>query len=312
MYLQLSNLHKSFDGREVVKGISLSLEKSNILCLLGASGCGKTTTLRMISGLLNADQGQVIIDGEDITGLPPEKRPVSTVFQSYALFPNMNVLENVIYGLKLRKIPLKAAKAQGMEYLEIAGLTQYANSRVYEISGGEQQRVALMRALILKPKVLLLDEPLSNLDAKLRIKMRIELKELRDKFNITMVFVTHDREEAMVISDKIAVMNEGRIVQIGAPGELYNKPHDGFVMEFFGDVNNFKLGEKNIKLRPEDLYFSPEGKYTGKILRHDFYGFYRIYRVDSALGRLAILSPKEEIYNIGDTVRFSIKEGELQ
>ena len=307
MYLELNNLHKSFGENKVVKGVDLELEKGNILCLLGSSGCGKTTTLRMIAGLLTPDQGMIKVDGEDITNLAPERRPVSTVFQSYALFPNMSVLGNVIYGLRLRKVPKREAQRQGMEYLKIANLEEYAHAKVYEISGGQQQRVALMRSLILKPKALLLDEPLSNLDAKLRAKMRIELKELRDKFDITMIFVTHDREEAMVIADKVAVMNEGKIIQSGRPEDLYNKPADSFVMEFLGDKNTLMLDNEQLELRPEDLFFTPQGRFNATVLRRDFYGFYQIYEVDTQQGKLTVLAGKDEAYNVGDALRFDIK-----
>ena len=174
MYLELKNISKSFGEKEVVKDLSLALPKGELLCLLGASGCGKTTTLKMISGFLKTDKGQILVDGQDITTLAPEKRPVSTVFQSYALFPHMSVLENVIYGLKFRGIRKKEAKEMGMEYLKIVDMEEYAGASIGEISGGQQQRVALVRSLITKPKVLLLDEPLSNLDAKLRVKVPVE------------------------------------------------------------------------------------------------------------------------------------------
>lgn len=181
MYLEMKDLSKSFDGKEVVSGLNLSMNQGEILCLLGVSGCGKTTTLRMAGGFLEPDRGHIYLDGEDITKLPPERRPVSTVFQSYALFPHMTALQNVMYGLKFQGMKKKEAAERAWEYLEIVGLADRASSSVQELSGGQQQRVALARSMAVNPKVLLLDEPLSNLDAKLRIRMRDELKELRKK-----------------------------------------------------------------------------------------------------------------------------------
>ena len=215
MYLEMKDLSKSFDGKEVVSGLNLSMNQGEILCLLGVSGCGKTTTLRMAGGFLEPDRGHIYLDGEDITKLPPERRPVSTVFQSYALFPHMTALQNVMYGLKFQGMKKKEAAERAWEYLEIVGLADRASSSVQELSGGQQQRVALARSMAVNPKVLLLDEPLSNLDAKLRIRMRDELKELQKKTGITMIFVTHDQEEAMALADKIAIMEGARLIQMG-------------------------------------------------------------------------------------------------
>nr|WP_253197671.1 ABC transporter ATP-binding protein [Clostridium algidicarnis] len=233
--------------------MSLTIEKGEILCLLGPSGCGKTTTLKMIGGFLKPDFGSIIIEGEDITKLPPELRPVSTVFQSYALFPHLTVIENTIYGLKFKGYKRKEALKIGNEYLDLVGLLEYKTRKIHELSGGQQQRVALARSLIVNPKVLLLDEPLSNLDAKLRIRMREEIKEIQKKFNTTMVFVTHDQEEALNIADKIAVMNEGLLQQIGTPEEIYNTPKNNFVLNFIGTANI--IYENGIKkfIRPENI-----------------------------------------------------------
>lgn len=282
MYLELKNVSKSFGEKEVVKDLSLDLPKGELLCLLGASGCGKTTTLKMISGFLKTDKGQILVDGQDITALEPEKRPVSTVFQSYALFPHMSVLDNVIYGLKFQGIRKKDAMDMGMEYLKIVDMEEYARASIGEISGGQQQRVALVRSLITKPKVLLLDEPLSNLDAKLRVKMREEIREIQKKYEITMVFVTHDQEEAMVLGDQIAIMDEGRLVQIGKPEDVYLHPQNAFARDFLGISNQFMStdGEK-ICCRPEELEFSSEGIVKGIVRQEEFLGFYRQYYIET-------------------------------
>ena len=234
MFLELKSIHKSFEGLKVVENLDLSLEKGQLLCILGSSGCGKTTTLNMIGGFLTPDSGAIFLDGADITAIPPEKRPVSTVFQSYGLFPHMTVLENVIYGLKFRGYKKRQAKEKGMQYLEMVGLQDYANAPIHEISGGQQQRTALARALIVEPKLCLLDEPFSNLDAALRVKMRKELKQLQRELGITMVFVTHDQEEAMLLSDQMAIMDQGRLVQVGSPEEIFRHPANEFVSSFLG------------------------------------------------------------------------------
>lgn len=234
MYLELHHLKKSFDGRPVVTDLSLTLDKGQLLCILGASGCGKTTTLNMIGGFLAPDAGQVLLDGRNITPLPPEERPVTTVFQSYGLFPHMTVLENVIYGLKFRGVKKAAARKQGMIWLKMVGLEERAHAMSDTLSGGQQQRVALARALILEPKLCLLDEPFSNLDAALRLRMREELKALQRKLGMTMVLVTHDQEEALQLADRIAILHGGELVQYGSPPELYRAPANQFVADFLG------------------------------------------------------------------------------
>ena len=234
MFLELDHISKAFDGKTVVNDLSLSLEQGQLLCILGASGCGKTTTLNMIGGFLLPDAGRIILDGQDITALPPEERPVSTVFQSYGLFGHMTVLQNVAYGLKFRGYTRKDARAKAREYLELVGLQDFADAHIAEISGGQQQRVALARALIVEPKLCLLDEPFSNLDAALRTRMRVELKKLQKDLGITMVFVTHDQEEAIILSDLMAIMDGGRLVQCDSPHEVYRHPADEYVSAFLG------------------------------------------------------------------------------
>lgn len=309
VYLELKNLNKSFGEKEVVKNLSLSLGKGELLCLLGSSGCGKTTTLKMIGGFLKPNSGEIWVDGQNITYLEPEERPVSTVFQSYALFPHLTVLENVIYGLKFQKIKKKEAKEMGMEYLETVGLSDYAHAKIHEISGGQQQRVALARSLITKPKVLLLDEPLSNLDAKLRVKMRQEIKQIQNKFNITMVFVTHDQEEAMVLGDSIAIMDQGNLVQIGNPEEVYTKPANEFSRNFLGISNHFQDEHgTEIYCRPEDLIFVENGRIHGTILREEFLGFYRQYYIRLTNGSEIILRAERDVCRpVGEKVALDMK-----
>ena len=234
MYLELEHLKKHYGDKAVVQDLSLTLEKGQLLCILGSSGCGKTTTLNMIGGFLTPDSGRILLDGQDITALPPERRPVSTVFQSYSLFPHMTVLENVVYGLKFRGVRRAQALEKGMRYLEMVGLVEYANAPIFEISGGQQQRVALARALIVEPKLCLLDEPFSNLDASLRFRMREELKKLQRDLGMTMVFVTHDQEEALHLADRIVIMEQGVLVQNDTPMEVYRHPATPFVADFLG------------------------------------------------------------------------------
>lgn len=309
MYLELKNVSKSFGEKEVVKDLSLDLPKGELLCLLGASGCGKTTTLKMISGFLKTDKGQILVDGQDITALEPEKRPVSTVFQSYALFPHMSVLDNVIYGLKFQGIRKKEARDMGMEYLKIVDMEEYARASIGEISGGQQQRVALVRSLITKPKVLLLDEPLSNLDAKLRVKMREEIREIQKKYEITMVFVTHDQEEAMVLGDQIAIMDEGRLVQIGKPEDVYLHPQNAFARDFLGISNQFTStnGEK-MCCRPEELEFSSEGIVKGIVRQEEFLGFYRQYYIETENHEnIIVRTAREKRVEIGNQIFLRLK-----
>lgn len=239
-FIKIENLLKKFGSMVAVNRISLEVKKGEILTLLGPSGCGKTTTLRCIAGLEKPDEGDVIIDGQSMFAqgyIPPSKREIGMVFQNYAVWPHMRVFDNVAYGLKIRKLPKKAIKNKVMETLESLGLTGLEGRFPGQLSGGQQQRVALARALVGNPKVLLLDEPLSNLDAKLREKMRFEIKSLVRRMGITSVYVTHDQAEAMVISDRVSVMNAGDIVQVGSPEEIYKKPANRFVADFIGTTN---------------------------------------------------------------------------
>ncbi|MDQ6715585.1 MAG: ABC transporter ATP-binding protein [Actinomycetota bacterium] len=235
--LTLRGIHKVLGGRPIVDNLDLEVRKGELVCLLGPSGCGKTTTLRMVAGFLDPDQGSVLIDGADVTSLPPERRPTAMVFQNYALWPHMSVFDNIAFGLKLRKLPKGEIADRVGAVLELVGLTHHIRSRPARISGGEQQRVALARALVQEPKVLLLDEPLSNLDAKLRVRVREDIREIQQRLGITTVVVTHDQDEALSISDRVAVMNGGRIEQYAAPFDLYRTPSTTFVGGFVGATN---------------------------------------------------------------------------
>jgi spermidine/putrescine transport system ATP-binding protein len=240
-YLELKNIKKSFTKEEtVLNGISLSISQGEFITLLGASGCGKTTTLRIIAGLETPDAGQVFLDGKDVTSLMPEDRDVNTVFQNYALFPHMNVADNIGYGLKLRHVPKKEIKKRVTEMLELVQLPGYEKRKPSELSGGQRQRVAIARALVNNPKVLLLDEPLGALDLQLRRSMQIELKRLQKKLGITFIYITHDQEEAINMSDRIAVMNQGQFEQIGTPDEIYNHPKTSYAATFVGNANILK------------------------------------------------------------------------
>ena len=234
MFLELDAVSKSFGGHRAVSGLSLGVERGELMCLLGSSGCGKTTVLNMVGGFLAPDEGRILLDGADITRLGPEERPVATVFQSYALFPHMDVEHNVAYGLKFRGVRGQAARGRVARYLELVGLEEYARARVQDLSGGQQQRVALARCLVIEPKVCLLDEPFCNLDAKLRVRMRGELKAIQRATGTTMLFVTHDQEEALALGDRMAVIHDGRLQQVGAPLEVFRSPANDFVRDFLG------------------------------------------------------------------------------
>jgi len=235
--LRLANLGKSLGGRDVIDGLSLEVPRGLLLSLLGPSGCGKTTTLRMIGGFLKPDVGRIEIDGEDVTALGPEKRPTAMVFQNYALWPHMTVERNIAFGLKLRKLPKSEIREKVAGALELVNIPHLADRYPTQISGGEQQRVALARALVLEPKVLLLDEPLSNLDAKLRVQVREDIRAIQQRVGITAVFVTHDQDEALSISDMVAVMDQGVLVQVGSPTQVYERPATRFVGGFVGAMN---------------------------------------------------------------------------
>ena len=290
--IQFRNIVKEFDGQLVLKGINLDIYENEFVTLLGPSGCGKTTLLRILGGFLDADEGQVIFDGEDISGLPPYKRELNTVFQKYALFPHMSVYQNIAYGLKINKMCKDVIDQKVMKMLRLIGLEGFENKNVTLLSGGQQQRVAIARALVNEPQVLLLDEPLGALDLKLRKEMQYELKRIQQEVGITFIFVTHDQEEALTMSDKIVVMKDGEIQQAGTPQDIYNEPVNDYVANFIGESNiipgrmledykvrfddrdfecvdfGFKENEPvDVVIRPEDIDIvkKGEGKLTGTV-----------------------------------------------
>lgn len=235
--IRIDSVRKSFDGVEVLKNVSFEIKGGEFFSILGPSGCGKTTLLRMIAGFIEADSGAIYLGKEDITHLSPNKRNVNTIFQTYALFPHLSIYENIAFPLRLKKIAKEKIDREVMKYLEMVKLSDHAKKYPHQLSGGQKQRVAIARALIIKPKVLLLDEPLSALDAKLRQHMLIELDTIHDEVGITFVFVTHDQQEALSVSDRIAVMKDGNVLQIGTPNEIYESPASAFVADFIGETN---------------------------------------------------------------------------
>lgn len=281
--IELVDIYKKFDGDFILRNINLYIEKNEFLTLLGPSGCGKTTTLRIIGGFENPTSGDLLFCGKSILNLPPYKRQVNTVFQKYALFPNMNVFDNVAFGLKIKKVSKAVISQKVKAMLKLVNLSGFENRNVNFLSGGQQQRIAIARALVNEPEVLLLDEPLGALDLKLRKEMQIELKNMQQKLGITFVYVTHDQEEALSMSDTIAVMHNGVIQQIGSPQDIYNEPKNSFVADFIGESNiidgvmlkdfevefagkkfecvdkGFELNEKvDVVIRPEDIELLPE------------------------------------------------------
>ena len=235
--IELKNIRKSFDDNLVLDDISLQVKENEFLTLLGPSGCGKTTTLRIIGGFESPDSGQVIFNGQDISKIPPYERQINTVFQKYALFPHLNVFDNIAFGLKIKKLGKDEIKSKVEEILRLVNLKGFENRGIEFLSGGQQQRIAIARALVNEPKVLLLDEPLGALDLKLRKDMQRELKNIQKRVGITFIYVTHDQEEALTMSDTVVVMDEGSILQIGTPVDIYNEPKNEFVAQFIGESN---------------------------------------------------------------------------
>lgn len=256
--LELQNIYKSFDQTEVLKDVDLVIERGEFITLLGASGCGKTTTLRIIAGLEQPDSGSVLLEGQDITTLAPNKRNVNTVFQNYALFPHMNVAENVDYGLRIRKMAKNEIEKKVAEMLKLVQLEEYGKRMPDQLSGGQRQRIAIARAVVNEPKVLLLDEPLGALDLKLRRQMQLELKRLQKQLGITFIYITHDQEEAINMSDRIAVMNAGKIEQIGTPNDIYYRPRTAYVADFVGNANVVRINGQTYAIRTENVLMNGE------------------------------------------------------
>ncbi|MDR0963031.1 MAG: ABC transporter ATP-binding protein [Clostridium sp.] len=256
--LRLQGIHKSFGDTQVLKGIDLDIRRGEFITLLGSSGCGKTTTLRIIAGLEEPTKGKVILEEQDITAFEPNHRDVNTVFQNYALFPHMNVADNIGYALRVKKITKKEIGQRVEEYLKLVRLEGYGNRRPSQLSGGQRQRVAIARALINHPKVLLLDEPLGALDLKLRRQMQLELKRLQKQLSLTFIYITHDQEEAITMSDRIAVMNKGVLEQVGTPNEIYDHPRTSYVADFVGSANIWYAGNRTYAIRTEKILMNGE------------------------------------------------------
>ncbi|MBQ2965398.1 MAG: ABC transporter ATP-binding protein [Bacteroidales bacterium] len=310
--IEFKNIRKSFGDKCVLDDVSLSIRQGEFVTILGPSGCGKTTLLRILAGFGSADSGDVLINGENITDVPPHLRPVNTVFQRYALFPHLDVYENIAFGLKLQKTPVDEIDKKVRKVLKMVSMTDYEDRDVESLSGGQQQRVAIARAIVNQPKVLLLDEPLAALDLKMRKDMQIELKEMHRKLGITFVYVTHDQEEALTLSDTIVVMNEGKIQQIGTPTDIYNEPQNSFVADFIGESNILNgrmvkdklvefvghefecvdegFGEDvavDVVVRPEDIYIMNRidgAELSGKVKSCTFKGVHYEMFVDTDKG----------------------------
>ncbi|WP_112944413.1 ABC transporter ATP-binding protein [Rhizobium sp.] len=328
-YLQLDKLTLAYGDTVAVKDLDLSIKKGELVALLGPSGCGKTTTMRSIAGLLNPASGRITLDGADITRVSANKRNVGLVFQSYALFPHLTVYENVAFGLRLKGVSGQDLDAKVSASIKSVGLASFASRKPGELSGGQQQRVALARSMVMEPKVLLLDEPLSNLDARLRLEMRAELQRVQKETGVTMIFVTHDQIEALALADRIVVMLNGGIEQIGTPEEIYNKPVSAFVADFVGFENVFALENgklatsnslvelsapvpqavKGLAWRPRMVILG-SGPFQGTVRGTSFAGNVREYLLDTPLGPIkAEVDAGEPSHAIGSTLSFDLPLG---
>ena len=336
--IDLKHVSKRYGDKVVLDDISLYIRKGEFVTLLGPSGCGKTTTLRLISGFLTPDDGEILLDGKDIADIPPYKRPFNTVFQRYALFPHLDVYDNIAFGLKLRKVPADEIDARVRKVLKMVSMTDYEDRDVESLSGGQQQRVAIARALVNQPKILLLDEPLAALDLKMRKDMQIELKEMHRELGITFIYVTHDQEEALTLSDTIVVMNEGKIQQIGTPTDIYNEPVNAFVADFIGEsniLNGTMIADRKVSfighdfdcvdegfgedvpvdvvIRPEDIYFTTEEaktQFTATVKSCTFKGVHYEMFVDTDSGSELMIQDYDP-YPVGSAVRLYIEPDDI-
>lgn len=305
MYLSLKNISKKYKDKEILKNISFDIKEGELVCILGPSGCGKTTLLNIIGGFISDFSGDVLLSDENINNIPPEKREIATVFQSYGLFTHKNVIDNVSYGLKLLKIDKNTRENRAKEMLEKVGLASYEKKKIKELSGGEQQRVAIARSMVLNPKLLLLDEPLSNLDVHLRDVMRKEIKRIQKQFGVTMIIVTHDQEDAFKLADRVIVINEGHIEQIGTPEELYKEPKNNFISSFIGENN---IIDESLVIRPEEISIKLDSSGEGKVADVTYLGATVEYLVETPDGNtLKVLTMSTaERFNIGDKVLVQI------
>ena len=330
--IELKNIVKTYDnGFTAVDGFNLEVKRGEFVTFLGPSGCGKTTTLRMIAGFEIPTSGEILLNGQDISKLPPNKRPINTVFQRYALFPHLNIFDNIAFGLKLKKLPKAEIVKKVKKVLEMVDLEGFEDRKVATLSGGQQQRIAIARALVNEPEILLLDEPLGALDLKMRKEMQIELKGMHDRLGITFIYVTHDQEEALTMSDKIVVMSEGEIQQIGTPEDIYNEPKNAFVADFIGESNIFngimtgklkarfcgaefvclddvEVGTKvDVVVRPEDVIITtPEqGAIKGVVTSVVFKGVHYEITVESGRNEIVIQTTKSA--KVGDRVGLNVE-----
>ena len=331
--LELQNITAGYDKNVILKDFNLSVERGELVSLLGSSGCGKTTTLRLIAGFSEPMAGQMIFDGRDYTHVPLHKRNFGFVFQSYALFPHMTVFDNVAFGLKMRRFSKEKTREEVMRILDVVDLHGFENRYPREMSGGQRQRVALARAMVIKPDLMLFDEPLSNLDAKLRVKMRVEIRRLQQELGFTAIYVTHDQEECFAISDKVAIMNGGVIEQMGTPSQIYNNPQTEFIARFVGFENFFDLtrsGEGRFTtaaghelavardragerfkgcIRPEDVVLAPAGTpggIPGEVLVSTFLGRHNQLNVRTDIGEFVVSAGEKSAFDIGSAVTLSL------
>jgi putative spermidine/putrescine transport system ATP-binding protein len=305
--ISIKGLTRTFGDVRAVNGVNLDIFEGEFLTLLGPSGSGKTTVLRMIAGFEKPDSGTILLGDKDVAQLPPYERDVNTVFQDYALFPHMNVLANIEYGLRVKGVSKDERRTRALEALKQVRLEGYEDRKPSQLSGGQRQRVALARALVNRPAVLLLDEPLGALDLKLREQMQLELKELQREVGITFIFVTHDQEEALTMSDRIAVFNQGRIEQLGTPREIYENPTSAFVSEFVGQTNKITIGGQRLNVRPEHITLSRSSSgsdraLSGTVTDLIFIGAMTRYRFKSSDGVSLISTNPDENFNVGDSV----------